>query len=322
MPVAVTESEPVFDPSQVQIPPLNLQQPLSPEDNCYTYLRYYGINFAESITGVEHFFGQVSFQQFAIASHYYRHPESRATVFILHGYYDHSGLYRHIIEFCLRQHYSVVIYDLPGHGLSTGARASITAFSQYQQLLRQMLQTFQPHITQPIFAMGQSTGGAVLMEYLLTAEPCVIDKAVLLAPLFRPARWPLATVLYRLAKPFLRRVRRGRMVNSGDVDFNEFLDHRDPLQEWSLPVDWVTAMMQWIAYFQTLPVSRQTVLLIQGDADRTVDWCHNLQEIRRHFPAMQLQMLHGAQHHLANETAAYRQQYLATVAAYLQDSSV
>jgi alpha-beta hydrolase superfamily lysophospholipase len=53
----------------------------------------------------------------------------------LHGYLEHSGIYQPIIKEILEQGFSVITYDLPGHGLSNGSPASIQNFDHYQQVL-------------------------------------------------------------------------------------------------------------------------------------------------------------------------------------------
>lgn len=64
-------------------------------------------------------------------------PEQpRATLVLLHGYYDHVGLYRHVIEWALGMGFAVLSFDLPGHGLSSGARASIGDFASTRQCCR------------------------------------------------------------------------------------------------------------------------------------------------------------------------------------------
>ncbi len=57
------------------------------------------------------------------------------TVFLLHGYLEHSGIYQPIIREILDQGFSVLTYDLPGHGLSDGSPASIQNFDHYQHVL-------------------------------------------------------------------------------------------------------------------------------------------------------------------------------------------
>ena len=57
--------------------------------------------------------------------------KKREYILISHGYYDHAGLYGHLIEHLLSRGWSVAIFDQIGHGLSSGSRAEIQHFDQY-----------------------------------------------------------------------------------------------------------------------------------------------------------------------------------------------
>ncbi|MED5413144.1 MAG: alpha/beta fold hydrolase, partial [Pseudomonadota bacterium] len=61
--------------------------------------------------------------------------KQKGTVFIIHGYFDHTGLYGHLIKHCLQKGLTVISFDLPGHGLSSGDPASIDSFNQYSDAL-------------------------------------------------------------------------------------------------------------------------------------------------------------------------------------------
>ncbi|HYQ37896.1 MAG TPA: alpha/beta hydrolase, partial [Pseudomonas sp.] len=49
------------------------------------------------------------------------------------------------------------------------------------------------------------------------------------------------------------------------------------------------------------PASAQAPLIIQGDADTTVDWEHNLGVLQDKFRQGEQLILPGARHHLVNE---------------------
>ena len=57
------------------------------------------------------------------------------------------------------------------------------------------------------------------------------------------------------------------------------------------------------------PRSRRSPLIVQGDADLTVDWRHNLEVLEDKFATPQVLMLADAKHHLANEREALRERY-------------
>jgi RNA polymerase nonessential primary-like sigma factor len=76
-------------------------------------------------------------------------------------------------------------------------------------------------------------------------------------------------------------------------------------------------LRRWLAElpFQDLGVG--PALLIQGDADMTVDWRYNLPRYGKLFPGLRIELVHGAGHQLANESLALRERYLRAVDRYL-----
>src|SRR5690606_31379941 len=152
--------------------------------------------FEHRMAGVTHWFGHFSSGRYEIVAHYFEPQQPVGTCFVLHGYFDHVGLFRHIIDFCLRRGLAVVAYDLPGHGLSTGERAAIQDFAEYRQVLTDAMSLFSERAPRPWRAIAQSTGGAVLMDYLLDTPKPQFAQSVLLAPLVRPALWRGIKVAY------------------------------------------------------------------------------------------------------------------------------
>ena len=96
--------------------------------------------------------------------------------------------------------------------------------------------------------------------------------------------------------------------NSNDPDFLPFL-LADPLQPKRLPTAWVGALSRWINGSSTRKKAPRRPLIIQGQADMTVDWQHNLQVLKCKFDRPQILLLPQARHHLANETADMREEY-------------
>ncbi|RFQ20759.1 alpha/beta hydrolase, partial [Pseudomonas sp. ATCC 13867] len=54
---------------------------------------------------------------------------------------------------------------------------------------------------------------------------------------------------------------------------------------------------------------QQSLLVIQGDADETVDWQYNLRVLEDKFERIECLLLTGARHHLANESETLRRRY-------------
>jgi alpha-beta hydrolase superfamily lysophospholipase len=108
---------------------------------------------------------------------------------------------------------------------------------------------------------------------------------------------------------FVSEIPRRFSVNSSDADFIDFVHNRDPLQPRSLPTAWVGALSQWVPRIEAAPRSMRSPLIIQGEADMTVAWRHNLEVLQDKFAAPQILRLPEARHHLANELPALRQRY-------------
>ncbi|MDB6063411.1 MAG: hypothetical protein JWM78_3514 [Verrucomicrobiaceae bacterium] len=290
-----------------QIRAFSVAEPFQPGDAERDYFRYYHIDFENSIDGVEHYFGHFNSGKYDIVVHYYARAANAeikpaGTCFIFHGYFDHAGLYGHVIQYCLQRNLNVVIYDLPGHGLSTGERNSIPAFSDYVAVMKDCLKLFQDVAPAPWHAIGQSTGAGILMDYQLQELAPGFDKIVLLAPLVRAAEWRFIKLAYWVGQKFLERVPRRFAVNSNNKDFLNFLEHADPLQTRYISVRWVDAMLRWESRFDHFNPSDKAVLILQGQRDTTVDWRYNIPFIRKKFPKAKYLPLQDAYHQLVNES--------------------
>lgn len=312
------------DIDQTALPSLPALSPAARLENSdwgLAYARYYGVDFSTHYTGLQHYLGAVDSGGQRIAVQVFALPGARATAVVLHGYYDHVGLYNNVINYCLKQGYSVVAFDLPGHGLSSGERAAIDDFLRYRQALRDVLGAVTPFsLPQRRIAIAQSTGCAILMSHLLDGGGDDFQQSVLLAPLVRPCDWWWGRPAHALLKHLVSSLPRRFADNSDDQAFLEFLRERDPLQPRTLPMSWISALKKWQPWFKRLPAADSEVLVLQGDADDTVDWRYNLPLIQSKFPRLQQQIIPGARHHLAKEGERYRGQLWAACDQFLAHS--
>lgn len=256
--------------------------------------------------------GRIEVLGYQVVTQLWCPPQPCATLILFHGYYDHMGLYRHAVEWGLSRGFCVLACDLPGHGLSTGDRASIRDFAEYQGVLRALLHEAQRlKLPAPWHLMGQSTGAAIVLDYLLyqPSEPS-IGQSILMAPLVRPAAWWQSRMAYWLLSPFVRTLKRRFTRNSSDAAFIEFVHHHDPLQPQVLPTDWVGALIRWVPRIEAAPVNTQhQPLIVQGELDATVDWAYNLNFLQHKFQQPKVLCLPHASHHLLNEQSNIRSQY-------------
>jgi len=291
--------------------------PVSSQSFMQDYLKFYQLDFPSSVSN-QHFIGTLQSAEYTIVAQYWLPAlqPAKGTVFVLHGYYDHVGIFHHLIHFLLEQGFAVVAYDQPGHGLSSGEQAAIDHFSEYVNVLQICLQQAQG-LPQPWFAIGQSTGGSVLLHSLLVEQvQNPFTGIVLMAPLVRPAGWALSQWTYRLLHRWVTSMPRHYAKNSHDQSFLDFC-RRDPLQSTRLSVRWVSALKEWLEQFPSLLPVRARALLVQGDADGTVDWRKNLPLISEKVSGLDVVVISGARHQLANESEDLRAQIFARIRDFL-----
>ncbi len=245
---------------------------------------------------------------YRVATHYWFCEGASATVFIAHGLFDHVGLYLDLIDQLLSENYSVIAIDFPGHGLSEGEPAAIGDFSEYAHVIAGVLDAFPASLQTPIYAVGQSTGCAAILNYVLPSRGKAFQKIVLLAPLIQPRSWHWVNLSYCLLNLFVNSVSRNFTVNSHREGFHEFLSLHDPLQCRGISVDWVGAMRKWVKRFDSYETVAIETLVIQGDADGTVWWERNLPRIKNKLTNCQVEMVDGGMHHLVKEGDAWQSQ--------------
>jgi alpha-beta hydrolase superfamily lysophospholipase len=94
--------------------------------------------------------------------------DPKAVLAIVHGLGEHSDRYGNIIETLVPVGYAVHAFDLRGHGRSPGQRGHIDRWEQYREDLDAFLRHVQAEEPgQPLFLMGHSLGGLIVLEYAL-----------------------------------------------------------------------------------------------------------------------------------------------------------
>lgn len=306
-----------FDPDKLRraLPRLDLAVKAPLRDQLAAYASHYGLAELVAELDAEHYLGTLEAYGYDIATQVFLPAaRPRGTLLVMHGYFDHVGLYRHVIRRALARRYVVVAFDLPGHGLSSGARGSIPDFQHYQEVLADIMAALRPQLPAPWVAQGQSTGAAILMDHVLAAlaagqRPQFV-RVQLLAPLVRIAQWRKIRLgqwlLGRLPLSVPRHFRR----SSQDPAFLDFLWRRDPLQFRRIPMAWLNSMVRWERHIHALPRCRFPVTLIQGERDETVDWRYNVGFVASRFFVEAQIHLPEASHHLVNEREDLREQLL------------
>jgi len=97
-----------------------------------------------------------------------------------HGVAEHSGRYAHVAQSLVDAGYTVVGFDLRGHGKSSGKRNYINSFQDYLNDLQEVLnRTKASYPDLPLFLFGHSMGGGIVTLFTIERNPDV--KGVLLS---------------------------------------------------------------------------------------------------------------------------------------------
>ena len=295
--------------------PLDFDADVKPSPSFAAYCRYYGMDMA----GIRHVFGTFPSGDYQLAAHvFFTKPHNagtdysgpgRGTAFLLHGYYDHTGTLKNLIRHCLDAGLNVAVFDLPGHGLSSGERVSIDDFAAYSTALKDFIRTCAPHMPGPFHLIGHSTGGAAILDYLYRENADgtlpAFKNIILLAPLIRSAHWHLSKTGFHLTRVFTDTVPRKLRNSSTDPAFIAALKN-DPLQARHVSYKWVGALYDWNKKMAARGSMPNPLLVIQGTKDRVVDWRYNIRFLKKRAPHLTVKYIRGAKHQLANETSDFK----------------
>lgn len=282
------------------------------------YFGHYGLDAEADMTEVEHLFGTFESKGRKLAGHIYRPSDYEATVIVLHGYLNHSGQVKNLIKHLLGEGYAVAAFDLPGHGLSEGSRASIDDFAEYSTAMMDFYEVVRGQLDGPYHVVGFSTGASAMIDYLLAGDECVFDKVVMASPLVHSTSWWWARLGYTIYKPFRKSVPRVPRENSSDKEFIEFNRTEDYLHARRVPMEWVGALHKWNKKIKGLGPCDKEMLVLQGNRDKTVDHKYNIPFIKKKFTNAEVHTIDTARHELFNESEKLRSQVFSRIDDYLR----
>jgi len=86
----------------------------------------------------------------------------------IHGLGDHSGLYPTLVEHFVAQGFAIHAFDLRGHGRSPGQRAYVARWDEFREDVGRFVELVRNEEKgQPLFLLGNSLGGLIVLEYAL-----------------------------------------------------------------------------------------------------------------------------------------------------------
>lgn len=267
------------------------------------YLELYGLDDIAS----QHAFHTIEAKGFKVSVQVFSPTDPCGQIFLMHGFTDHIGSHRKIIQYLVKRNLKVIAYDHPGHGLTNGNRGEIDDFSTYAEVANLVIKAFDaPHL--PRYLMAHSMGGAVALDLLYQHPNYQFKTIFLLAPLIKICQLTKKRLLFRLMGRLKGNIARSFSVNSNDPVFMRFLHGYDPLQLKMIPPSWLNAYFRWFDRTKKKKPLSHTFAIITGTADLTVDSLYTTQFFG-HWPHVSLLSLAGARHHLPGEADLYQQRF-------------
>lgn len=285
------------------------------------YLTYYRIDFVKKGIAQTQSLGRLSLGGYDIFTHQLNALNPKGSIILIHGYFDHSANLRPLVEYFLKKSLNVIVFDLPGHGLSSGDRSVIHSFKSYQAILADLMALLKERLDFPLTLIGgHSTGGAVAMQYVLSQDFPEVEKLLLIAPLVEPIGWPWIKWQRRLAHPFIKTIPRKYKKNTSNQEFWHFIRHKDPLQTQVISVDWLKALEDWLTNdFAHAALKKLPVLMLQGKNDSTVNGKRNALLLKEKFPNMECIFIDHAGHQLINESYQIKKSNFFFIDNFLSD---
>jgi len=95
-------------------------------------------------------------------------PSPRGAVLIVHGLAEHSGRYEHVGRFLAGHGWAAYALDTRAHGRSPGAKVHVDDFAEFLEDVGSVLgRVRERHPGLPLFLLGHSQGGLVVLQYAL-----------------------------------------------------------------------------------------------------------------------------------------------------------
>ncbi len=252
-------------------------------------------------------------------------PESaHFGVVVVHGFAEHGNRYGHVVDALVPAGAAVLTYDQRGHGQSGGRRVFVTRFDEYLDDLAQVLALAKGKLPQPLFVLGHSMGGLVVLSYALRDRSGVAGWAVsnpaLLNRVVVPA-WKetlaqvMSSVIPGLSLPSgLPPEHISRDADEVKQYDKDSLNNKNATARWY--TEYIGAQKRLIAGAEGL---RGLPLLVQiGDGDLIIDPVASQQFAARvGGDALQVHVYAGLYHEIFNEQPADRERVLADLVSWL-----
>ncbi|MEM6251644.1 MAG: lysophospholipase [Cyanobacteria bacterium P01_D01_bin.156] len=254
---------------------------------------------------------------------WYPSGTARAVIALVHGFGEHCDRYHTVTTALTQAGYVIFGFDNQGHGRSEGQRGHINRWQDYRDNVSAFLAQVRQHEPRlPLFILGHSLGGLIVLDFALTA-PQGIAGIIISGPPIRPVgiAKPYLVAIARLLSGIWPRfsmdVGTGRDTLSRDPAIVNQMQ-TDPLTHSVATVRWGTECLVAIANVRkTISQLQLPILLIHGSADKVNDVCGSQEIFERISVDKTLKIYPGSYHEPHNDLD--RQQVMHDIIAWLAE---
>ena len=204
-------------------------------------------------------------------------------VCIIHGFGEHIGRYRHVMQALNGSKFQVYGIDLRGHGKSEGLKGHSPDFISLINDIEEFLKIVRAeHLYLPLFLFGHSMGGNLVLNYVLRDKSKELSGFIVSAPwiklAFTPPRWKerLAHLMARIAPKVRQSNGLNSMYLSKDPEVSRQYDH-DPLVNFKISAGLFSAINYGAAYLiEHQNEIKLSGFIFHGKSDSIIDYKANM----------------------------------------------
>ena len=232
----------------------------------------------------------------------------KASLIIVHGFGEHCGRWRNVLEHFPPLGYTVYVYDQRGYGKSPGQRGYINDWSEYRYDLDSFIKLVSQDAPDlPRFLYSQSMGGVVGLDYCLH-DPSDLSGYICASPGIgklgvSPTLFSLAKVLDKIWPTFSMQNPIDAGLLAREAEWVKFV-LTDPLSHGRGTARWLVQFAKTVDWIHSHASEWQLpLLLLHGTADRFA----SIEGSRRFkantaSPDVQLIEYEGGYHELHNDS--------------------
>jgi alpha-beta hydrolase superfamily lysophospholipase len=196
----------------------------------------------------------------------------KGVICLVHGLGEHSGRYADWASMFNHAGYSVVSYDLRGHGKSGGKRGHVKSFDDYLQDTDLLFEeTRERFLGVPCFLYGHSLGGLIVIYYVLRQRPTL--AGVIISALSNKTSLQEQKAKVLLSK-VLGSVVPKLTIQTGLIPATISRDPEvvsryinDPLVHHEVSVGWGKSALEAIPWMEQHAMNGHSVLFMHGEKD-------------------------------------------------------